>query len=451
MRRVIIGGTNSGCGKTTVTCAVLAALKNRGLNVSAFKCGPDYIDPMFHRKVIGVDSHNLDSFFFSRDTLLHLLDEYGKDSDISVIEGVMGFYDGTCGSAHSVSEMTETPAVIVIDCKGMSDSMGAVMSGFLHYRPNSIAGFIFNRLPDKLISLAEKLCCELETEYFGCLPKNSFTVESRHLGLVTADEISDIQERLAGLGELAEKYIAIDKLVSITDSPLPSFEAPVIPRFQSAPAIAAARDSAFCFIYPENMELLEKMGCNIRYFSPLTDSKVPDADGLILCGGYPELYADKLSANISMTESIRSCISGGMPTIAECGGFMYLHDRLTGKNGSSYPMAGVIHGEVFPTSRLQRFGYITMKADKDGLLCKKGKAIRAHEFHYWDSSDCGSSFTAEKSDGRVWKCCHCSDSLYAGFPHINFYSDTVIAENFVRACISYGERNGQDTKDSPCR
>ena len=444
MKRFIIGGTNSGCGKTTVTCAVLAALKKRGLNVSAFKCGPDYIDPMFHRKVIGVSSHNLDSFFCGRDTLLYLLDEYGAGSDIAVIEGVMGFYDGSCGSAHSVSELTETPAVIVIDCKGMSDSIGAVMSGFLRYRPNRIAGFIFNRLPEKLIPLTERLCAELGTEYFGCLPKSDITVESRHLGLVTADEIADIQDKLARLGELAEQYIAIDKLLSISCSPLPEYTAPNITRFKSAPTVAVACDGAFCFIYHENIELLEKMGCMIEYFSPLTDKAVPKADGLLLYGGYPELYAAELSSNSSMLESIRSCITGGMPTIAECGGFMYLHDRLTDKNGTSHTMASVINGETFPTSRLQRFGYITMKAKSDGLLCKGGDTIRAHEFHYWDSTDCGSGFTAEKTDGRTWDCCHVSDSLYAGFPHINFYSDTSIAERFVRACIAYGEKNGQD-------
>lgn len=444
MKRFIIGGTNSGCGKTTVTCAVLAALKKRGLNVSAFKCGPDYIDPMFHRKVIGVSSHNLDSFFCGRDTLLYLLDEYGKSSDIAVIEGVMGFYDGAVGSAHSVSELTETPAVIVIDCKGMSDSIGAVMSGFLRYRPNRIAGFIFNRLPEKLIPLAERLCAELGTEYFGCLPKSDITVESRHLGLVTADEITDIQNKLTRLGELAEQYIAIDKLLGISSSPLPDFEAPMIPHFTSATTVAVARDSAFCFIYQENVELLEKIGCKIEYFSPLSDKAVPKADGLLLYGGYPELYAAELSANTEMLESIRSCINSGMPTIAECGGFMYLHDRLTDKNGVSHTMAGVISGEVFPTSRLQRFGYITMKAKSDGLLCKCGDTIRAHEFHYWDSPDCGRGFTAQKTDGRTWDCCHVSGSLYAGFPHINFYSDTGIAKRFVRACIAYGEKNGQD-------
>lgn len=444
MRRIIIGGTKSGCGKTTVTCAVLAALKKRGLNVSAFKCGPDYIDPMFHRKVIGVSSHNLDSFFCGRDTILELLNEYGGKSDIAVIEGVMGFYDGTSGSAHSLSEITETPAVIVIDCKGMSDSIGAVMSGFLNYRPNRIAGFIFDRLPEKLIPLAERLCGELGTEYFGCLPKSGVTIESRHLGLVTADEIADIQTKLESLGELAEKYICLDKIISSCDVSLPVYKPLDTPVLTGNPTVAVARDSAFCFIYQENIELLEKMGCRIKYFSPLSDSEVPAADGLILSGGYPELYASELSANKSMLGSVKRFVSGGMPTIAECGGFMYLHDSLTDKSGATYPMAGVINGSAFPTDRLQRFGYTTLNAKRDNLLCGQGGALRAHEFHYWDSTSCGDGFTAEKSDGRTWDCCHISDSLYAGFPHIYFYSDIAAADRFVKKCIEYGEKNGQD-------
>ena len=208
MKRLIIAGTHSGCGKTTVTCAVLAALKARGMRVSAFKCGPDYIDPMFHREVIGVPSHNLDSFFCSGDTLRYLLYENSRDSGIAVIEGVMGFYDGAegRGSAHSVSCITETHAVIVIDCRGMSDSIGAVMRGFLEYRrPNRIAGFIFNRLPERLVPLAKRLCGELGTRYLGCMPKSGIVLESRSLGLVTAAEIPDIKAKLAALGELAEK------------------------------------------------------------------------------------------------------------------------------------------------------------------------------------------------------------------------------------------------------
>ena len=318
------------------------------------------------------------------------------------------------------------------------------MSGFLNYRPNRIAGFIFDRLPEKLIPLAERLCSELGTEFFGCLPKTDVSIESRHLGLVTADEIEDIQAKLDKLGELAEKYILIDKLIGHSESLLPEFIALKIPHFSDAPTIAVARDRAFCFIYQENIELLEKMGCRIEYFSPISDKCVPEADGLILSGGYPELYAAELSANQSMLASIKIRINCGMPTIAECGGFMYLHDELTDKNGVSYPMAGTISGKAFPTGKLQRFGYITMTAKCDNMLCRAGSNIKAHEFHYWDSTSCGSSFSAEKTDGRMWECCHTSGSLYAGFPHIYFYSDVSIAEGFVMKCISYGEENGQD-------
>ncbi len=441
MRRFIIGGTKSGCGKTTVTCALLSAFKRRGIKVSAFKCGPDYIDPMFHRKVIGVCSHNLDSFFCGRDTVLELLDEYGGSAGVSVIEGVMGFYDGTSGSAYSLSEMTDTPAVIVIDCKGMSDSIGAVMSGFLHYRHNHIAGFIFDRLPEKLIPLAMKLCDELGTVYFGCLPKTDFNISSRHLGLVTADEVADIHSKLDRLGMLAEKFICVDKLLNICEMPLPGYRKSEIMSFSNAPTIAVARDSAFCFIYKENIELLRKMGCRIEYFSPLADSAVPKADGLILCGGYPELYAERLSANAPMLADIKRLLSNGMPAIAECGGFMYLHDELTDDSGRTYSMAGVIKGRAFPTEKLQRFGYITLKAAEDSLLLNAGDTIRAHEFHYWESSDCGHGLTAEKPDGRSWECCHTSGTLYAGFPHIYFYSNIEAAARFVRKCISYGENN----------
>lgn len=448
MKRIIIGGTKSGCGKTTVTCAILSALKRRSIEVSAFKCGPDYIDPMFHRKVIGVPSHNLDSFFCDRDTILYLLDEYGSGSEISVIEGVMGFYDGEKGSAYSVSELTETSAVIVIDCKGMSDSIGAVMSGFLNYRSNRIAGFIFDRLPVKLIPLAKRLCDEFGTKYYGCLPKSDIIIESRHLGLVTANEISDIRSKLDKLGELAEQYIEIDKLLETEYAEFPHYNAPNLPYFSDAPTIAVANDNAFCFIYSENIELLKKMGCRIEYFSPLKDSNIPKADGLLLYGGYPELYAQELSANTKMLASVKKCISNGIPTLAECGGFMYLHDTLTDKDGVAYTMAGVIKGGAFPTSRLQRFGYITMNTDYNNMLCKAGESIAAHEFHYWDSTNCGNAFNAEKTDGRAWKCCHISDNLYAGFPHIYFYSNVKIAERFIRKCIEYGEKNGKSKRNS---
>lgn len=445
MKRFMIAGTKSGCGKTTITCAVLSALKKRGLNPASFKCGPDYIDPMFHRSMMGVKTHNLDGFFCDEDMLGYLLAEGSEGCDVSVIEGVMGFYDGDEGSAYALSQITDTPVVIVIDCKGMSDSIGAVMSGFLNYRrPNNIAGFIFDRLPVRLIPLAERLCSELGTGYFGCLPQNELTFESRHLGLITAAEIENIQEKLSALGELAEQYISVNDLLEIDAPDIECVSPPKIKRFENAPTIAVAQDKAFCFMYAENIGLLEKMGCRIKYFSPLEDNVLPEADGLIICGGYPELYAEQLSQNTSLLSDIREKLEANMPVIAECGGFMYLHEILKDSSGNSFPMVGFIEGEVFPTERLQRFGYVTLTASEDSLLCKKDSMIKAHEFHYWDSTNCGTDMSAKKKDGRTWECAHTGKTLYAGFPHIYFYSDISMAERFAEACIAYGGKDGQD-------
>ena len=398
---------------------------------------------MFHEKIIGTNAHNLDSFFCDDNTLKYLLTENSRNADISVIEGVMGFYDGVNdrGSANSVSEITDTKAVIVIDCKGQSQSIGAVMKGFLTYRKNNIIGFIFNRLPEKLVPMVRELCENLNTQYLGFMPTNKITVESRHLGLVTADEIDDIKEKMQALADLAEKHILLDRIIEISESEGLTFTPPEIKKydFKRPPVIAVARDKAFCFLYADNVRLLRKMGCEIRYFSPLTDSEIPEADGLILCGGYPELYARQLSENKSMLEDVKRKISSGMPTIAECGGFMYLHNELEDKSGKVFTMAGVINEKVFKTERLQRFGYVTMTAEKKNLLCGKGENFPAHEFHYWDSTGCGSDFTARKADGREWKCVHSDVNLYAGFPHLYFYSDIKMAEKFVLKCAEYGE------------
>lgn len=426
MNRFIIAGTHSGCGKTTAVCGILHALRKRG-EVTAFKCGPDYIDPMFHRQVFGVKCRNLDSFILSADTINSLV---AKSAGTAVIEGVMGFYDGGEGSAYRVSEITHTPAVIVIDCHGMSDSIGAVMYGFLHYRQNRIAGFIFDRLPDKLIPLAKRLCEENGTGFFGSLPPSLPAIESRRLGLMTPENISDIHERLAKIGEAAEKGILIDELLALEAEDIRYDDVTV--KHIASPVIAVSKDEAFCFMYEENMELLEAMGCEIRYFSPLHDERLPDCDGLMLMGGYPELYAAQLSENKSMLRSVRERIEDGIPYIAECGGFMYLHDEM--ENDGIFPMAGVIHARTYPSDRLVRFGYITMRAEQDGLLCDAGDTIRAHSFHYYDSTDCGSGFHAVKPDGREWHCCHTSERSYAGFPHINLLSDIRMAERFVKRC-----------------
>lgn len=443
MKRIMIAGTNSGCGKTTVTCAVLQSLVNRGYDTAAFKCGPDYIDPMFHSRIIGARSRNLDGWFCDKNTLNYLLNK--NSGDISVIEGVMGYYDGVGDKASSyrMSKDTGTPAVIVIDCKGMSTSIGAVMKGFLTYREQcGIAGFIFNRLPESLIDTAKKLCSEMHTEYLGRLPySRECAVESRHLGLVTADEVADLKNRMHKLSQLAEENLLTDRLIAIAEKAEDiSFTPPVIaPISGRRIKIAAAFDSAFCFYYEDNFDMLRELGCEIVKFSPLNDRRLPDdISGLIIGGGYPELYAQKLSENISMRADIRRAVKSGLPVIAECGGFMYLHDTMEDRNGNLYEMAGAIEGKAYKTEKLRRFGYVSLTARNDNLLCKKGEMIAAHEFHYWDSTLCGSGFYAKKARGGAgYECCHAGPSIYAGFPHLYFYANPEIAVNFVKKCEEF--------------
>lgn len=450
MSRICIAGTHSGCGKTTVTCAVLSALTERGMKCASFKCGPDYIDPMFHRTVIGTKSGNLDSFFCGDETLKYLIGRIGADCDISVAEGVMGYYDGAgkSGSAFEICEKLSMPSVIVIDCKGMSESIGAVMKGFLTYcRPSRITGFIFNRLPPSLVGQVREICEKLGTEYLGCLPySKDNSVESRRLGLVTANEIDDIKQRMKRLAALAEEHILLDRIIEIADAAPKLSDSFVPPEpLKEKCRIAVARDEAFCFLYSENIELLRSLGAETVFFSPIHDSAVPQADGMILCGGYPELHLEELSDNKAMLEDIRRKLSDGMPCIAECGGFMYLHEKIRLLSGESRSLVGAISGTAFETEKLQRFGYVTLTAQRENLLCGAAESFPAHEFHYFDSESCGDGFIAEKPNkSRSWFCGNAGASIYAGFPHLYFYAYPKIAEKFCAACAEYGRKNGQN-------
>lgn len=448
MKRIMIAGTNSGCGKTTVTCAILQALVNSRINVTSFKCGPDYIDPMFHSRIIGTKSRSIDSWFCDSKTINYLLEK--NAGEISVIESVMGFYDGVRGKASSwgIACDTKTPVVMVVDCKGMSSSVGAVMKGFLTFRkPNNICGFVFNRLPEKLVPEIKTLCDELGTEYLGRMPfDRSCSFESRHLGLVTANEIADIKSKLSTLAGYAEKYIDINRLTElaeITENP-ESLRPEIRDLCSENPVkIAVASDSAFCFIYEDNLDVLRETGCEIVKFSPLNDSRLPEGiSGIILCGGYPELYLDRLSANREMLSQIKNALEKNMPVIAECGGFMYLHQYIKDEKGAMYEMVGSVDGTAYKTDKLQRFGYTFLTADKDNMLCRKGEEIKTHEFHYWDSTSCGNDFTARKaSNGEEYMAVHADMNSYMGFPHLYFYSDVKIAENFVKACMKYRSEN----------
>ena len=439
--RILIAGTHSGCGKTTVTLAVLAALKKRALAVSAFKCGPDYIDPMFHRSAIGVPSHNLDSFFCTGEQLRTSI---AKDAgDIAVIEGVMGYYDGVgvdgAFSTFDVANKTDTPVILVVDAKGMYASVGAVIQGYRSFRVDSrICGVIFNNASPMLYPGLAEIAASAGVSPLGYLPHaENASIGSRYLGLITADEITDIQQKLDCLVTFCEECIDLDGVLQLaaTASQLSACAVETTPIGQVP--IAVARDAAFCFLYQENLELLTQLGAELVFFSPLADTTLPEKiGGLYLPGGYPELYGKQLSENRAMRQAVAATVTGGLPTIAECGGFLYLHDTLDG-----YPMAGVIHGAAYKTNKLKRFGYVTLTAKRHNLLCQAGETIPAHSFHYYDSGDVGKDFSAEKPlSTQNWDCIHATDTLYAGFPHLYFPANRNFAESYVRKAIQYAEK-----------
>ena len=461
--RLLIGAPASGGGKTTFTCGLLHALVKRGLAASACKCGPDYIDPMFHSEVIGAYSRNLDLFFSSEDQVRSLVADSAAHSDVAVIEGVMGYYDGIAvsdeASAWDVARVTETPAVLVIDGRGRARSIAAEVAGFARFRSDSgVAGVVLNRVSPMLYPRLKALI-EEETgvAVYGHLPVlDDCSLESRHLGVVTAAEVDDLRGKLDRLAAVMEETVDIDGLLELAatapalgSAEWQGAEAIALPQ---APRIAVAHDDACGFYYADALRLLEHLGAELVEFSPLSDAALPeDVSGVYLGGGYPELHARELSANISMRASIADAIDAGMPTIAECGGFMYLHDMLEGDDGEAFEQVGVITGTSFKTPRLGRFGYITITAQHDGLLAGEGDRLCAHEFHYWDSENAGDAFVAEKPQSdRSWSCGFSTPTMYAGYPHLYLPGSPEAAVRFVKACAAFDVARGeQPNGDSP--
>ena len=434
--RLLVAGTGSGCGKTTVACAILQALVDRGEDAAAGKCGPDYIDPMFHSRVIGAPSGNIDLFLAGEDAARSLFVRRARD--LNVIEGVMGYYDGLSvlsdkASSWDAARVLEAPVLLVVNARGMALSAAAAVKGYMTLRaPSRIAGVLLNCVsPMVYPQLKEAIERECGVRVYGYLPAMpDCAVESRHLGLVTAQEIEDLQDRLHALAVQAEKSVDLDGLVALMRG-APELEAGAVPapRIGSV-RIAVAQDRAFCFYYRDSLALLEEMGAELLPFSPLTDPVLPACDGLYLGGGYPELYAEALSENEAMRASVRAAVRDGLPTVAECGGFMYLTERI-----GSWPMAGVLPGACEDRGRLVRFGYATLRAGEDSLLFAAGDGARVHEFHYWDAEDPGAALEAVKPSGRTWRCAHVSDTLYAGFPHLYFPGAPRMAERFLRKCL----------------
>ena len=443
--RLMLAAASSGSGKTTIACAILQALTRMGEHPVSFKCGPDYIDPMFHRQVLGVPSRNLDLFFSDEATAAYLLQKNSENFSLAFIEGVMGYYDGiattTEASSWQLAKATQTPVVLVLNCKGMSVSIAAQLGGYLSYQPDSqIKGVILNQVSKSIYPEIKAL---IEQRYdvavCGYMPKMSdCSLESRHLGLVTAEEIGDLQQRLEKLGEQAMQTIDLPLLLKIAaQAPALAVPAVQLPAPNPTPLrIGVARDKAFSFYYADNLELLEQLGAQLVEFSPLHDPQLPDdLDGLLLGGGYPELYADTLSQNRTLMAQIKASLQNGLPCIAECGGFQYLCEQLEGADSKSYPMVGFLPGSSFRTPSLRRFGYVRLTAQKDNLLCKKGEGFAAHEFHYWDSQHCGIGCIAQKPYRRSsWECVVCDENIWAGYPHLYFYANVQMAKNFLNRC-----------------
>lgn len=454
--RFLLTAGASGSGKTLITCGILQALKNRGLQIASFKCGPDYIDPMFHTKVIGTKSRNLDTFFTSWDRTRYLLKRNMSDCDIAVMEGVMGYYDGVGGtttraSAYELAKVTKTPAVLIVNCKGMSVSVLPFIQGFVQFMPDSgIKGVLLNQISPMLYPrVKEMIETRLNIPVYGYVPVvTDCVIESRHLGLVMPDEVQGFREKLMRLAQRIEKTVDLDGLLELGKSAQKiTIEKETEEYFQSLKnsrekiRIGLAEDEAFCFMYQDNLKLLEDMGVQLVPFSPIHDKKLPDdINGILLYGGYPELYGEALEKNRSMRLEIQTEISKGMPVMAECGGFIYLHDSFEDAWGNSCAGVGCISGNVYNTGKLSRFGYVELNSEKTVFGIKVGQCP-AHEFHYFDSTNCGQDFYAKKpASSRGWNCIHSTDTMLAGFPHFYYYGNPEIAQAFTNCCRSFKEK-----------
>lgn len=445
MIQFLLAAPRSGSGKTTMTCALLMALKRRGCAPCAFKSGPDYIDPMFHRAVLGVESRSLDLFFSASETVRALYAKGAAGHGAAVCEGAMGFYDGLGGvsdraSAWHLADTLGLPVLLVVEPKGQSLTLAAELNGLKNFRtPSHIAGILLNNCTARMHALlAPMLEKETGLPVLGFLPKlPEAVIGSRHLGLYTAAEVENLQQKLALLADAAEEHIDWPRLLALCEKEPPAL--PVQPETPPARVrIAVAQDEAFCFTYAETLETFRDAGAEVVFFSPLRDTALPEnIGGLYLPGGYPELHARELSENTSLLREIKQKIESGLPTAAECGGFLYLGQSLTDAEGQSWPMAGVLPGEAKDAGRLVRFGYAALSADSDSLLFRAGESFPIHEFHHWDSTANGTALAAKKPvGGAEWRCGFVNEHFYAGFPHL-YWAGTPLPQRFAVAAENY--------------
>lgn len=438
---MLLAGTHSGCGKTTVTLGLMAALAKRGLAVQPFKAGPDFIDPTLHRLVTGRISHNLDSWICGDAFVRECFARHGAVADVSVVEGVMGLFDGGEGSAAHLAKVLGLPVILVIDARSMAESAAALVKGFESLDPAvRVVGVILNRVGSArhLELLANAISAHCRAEVVGSLPRETaFVIPERHLGLHMGDEAPISSEAIDHLAETVARHVDLDRVLALaaTAEPQPA----TTTRQESSSAsvrIGIARDGAFCFYYEENLALLAAAGAELVAFSPLADAALPEEiQGIYLGGGYPELHAEQLAANTPMFQAIRAWSAAGRPLYAECGGFMYLSQGIHGMNGRFHPMAAVYPVQARMQQGRASLGYREATLTNETLWGATGTVVRGHEFHY---------STIDPMPPAVARCYRLADGreegylvngqTLGGYLHLHWGSYPEAARNFVRIC-----------------
>ena len=447
MNRLVIAGTHSGSGKTTVTAGLLAALRKKGLKVQPFKVGPDYIDTGYHAVAAGRMSYNLDFWMMPSLNIRQLFAHGMEGMDFGIIEGVMGLYDGVGstpeGSTAAIARLLKAPVILIIDAAGMSTSAAAQVLGYKSFdRDLRLAGVIVNNVGSehhyKLVK--EAIQAYTGVPALGFLPRDkSVALPSRHLGLLPAEEMerhAEIIDRSAGL---VQEWIDLDQIINLgsTAEPLPPVSPLTFERGKPV-KIAVARDQSFSFYYRGTLEILETQGAEFQLFSPLLDNRLPEnIDGLYLGGGFPEIFAGKLAANRGLLEDIGRRLKEGLPCYAECGGFMYLTEYITVKNGEKHSMVGFFDGHTIMTDRLQRFGYVEIEFTGENVLGKVGQKARGHEFHHSlvEGITYPTTYLIKSAfSGSHWNCGYRRANTLAAYTHIDFWGYPDLARHFLDRC-----------------
>jgi cobyrinic acid a,c-diamide synthase len=447
MRRIVIAGTESGVGKTTVTIGLMAALRQKGYIVQGFKCGPDYIDPTYHTAVTGRPSRNLDSWMVGREAVQAICAKGCEGADIAIIEGVMGMFDGKNpttneGTTAEISVLTNSPVLLVVDCAGMARSAAAVVCGFQTFDERTrIAGVIANRVGSeghfRLVKTAIEQECGIPV--IGFLTKDdALHIPERHLGLIPSIERGELDVFFAELGKRVAKTVDLDALLELAEAPELNVPRSYLDVDKSYDVrIAVAKDAAFHFYYPENLELLQAYGAELVFFSPLAGEPLPDdVHGLYIGGGFPEEFAKQLSEQKNVKQSIKAAIENGLPTLAECGGFMFLTEGIETTDGAYYDMVGVIPGRIVMHPKLVALGYREVKGEPGNFLLPEGMLARGHEFHYSTYEACGEIPFAYETTGLCGtrKDGYQHRNLIAGYVHFHFASCPQMAENWLKQC-----------------